>query len=87
METDEQIYLRYKETDDDADLEALLSRHREGLLLFLLGFVHNAEDAEEEIEETAEEFDDTAEEVEETMEDVEEEIEEETEEDEQSGSL
>jgi len=47
METDEQIYLRYKETDDDADLEALLSRHREGLLLFLLGFVHNAEDAEE----------------------------------------
>ena len=47
METDEQIYLRYKETDDDADLEALLSRHREGLLLFLLGFVYNAEDAEE----------------------------------------
>ena len=47
METDEQIYLRYTETDDDADLEALLTRHREGLLLFLLGFVRNAEDAEE----------------------------------------
>ena len=34
METDEQIYLRYTETDDDEDLEALLTRHREGLLLF-----------------------------------------------------
>ena len=47
METDEQIYLHYTETDDDADLKALLTRHREGLLLFLLGFVRNAEDAEE----------------------------------------
>ena len=47
METDEEIYLRYMTTDDDADLEALLQRHREGLLLFLLGFVRNAEDAEE----------------------------------------
>ena len=47
METDEQIYLRYTETDDDADLEALLVRYREGLLLFLLGFVRNAEDAEQ----------------------------------------
>ena len=47
METDEEIYLRYMTTDDDADLEALLLRHREGLLLFLLGFVRNAEDAEE----------------------------------------
>ena len=47
MDTDEQIYLRYTETDDDEDLEALLTRHREGLLLFLLGFVRNAEDAEE----------------------------------------
>ena len=47
METDEEIYIRYMTTDDDADLEALLIRHREGLLLFLLGFVRNAEDAEE----------------------------------------
>ncbi len=47
METDEEIYLRYMTTDDDADLEALLIRHREGLLLFLLGFVRNAEDSEE----------------------------------------
>ena len=47
METDEEVYLRYMTTDDDADLEALLLRHREGLLLFLLGFVLNAEDAEE----------------------------------------
>ena len=47
METDEEVYLRYMTTDDDADLETLLTRHREGLLLFLLGFVRNAEDAEE----------------------------------------
>ncbi len=47
METDEKIYLRYAAEDDDADLEALLIRHRDGLLLFLLGFVRNAEDAEE----------------------------------------
>ena len=47
METDEAIYLRYVQTDDEADLEALLIRHREGLLLFLLGFVRSEEDAEE----------------------------------------
>ena len=47
METDEEIYLRYIESDDDADLEALLIRHREGLFLFLLGYVHNEEDAED----------------------------------------
>ena len=47
METDEEIYLRYVTEDDDADLEALLVRHRDGLLLFLMGFVRNAEDAEE----------------------------------------
>ena len=35
-ETDEQIYLRYLAGDDDSDLETLLSRHRDGLLLFLL---------------------------------------------------
>ena len=46
-ETDEELYLRYVTEDDDADLEALLVRHRDGLLLFLLGFVRNAEDAEE----------------------------------------
>ncbi len=47
METDEEIYLRYAERNDDADLEVLLIRHKEGLLLFLLGFVRNVEDAEE----------------------------------------
>lgn len=47
MGTDEEIYLRYASEEDDADLEALLIRHRDGLLLFLLGFVRNAEDAEE----------------------------------------
>ena len=46
-ETDEALYSRYLETDDDGDLEILLARHREGLLLFLLGFVRNPEDAED----------------------------------------
>ena len=39
METDEEIYPRYRLSDDDADLETLLTRHREGLLLFMLGFI------------------------------------------------
>ena len=47
METDEEIYLRYRANDDDADLETLLIRHRDGLLLLLFGFVRNTEDAEE----------------------------------------
>ncbi len=47
METDEEIYLRYLAKEDDQDLETLLVRHREGLLLFLMGSVHNPEDAEE----------------------------------------
>ena len=47
METDEEIYLRYLAEDDDRDLETLLVRHREGLLLFLMGFVRNPEDAED----------------------------------------
>ena len=46
-ETDEAIYLRYVANDDENDLEALLIRHREGLLLFLLGFVYSIEDAED----------------------------------------
>ena len=46
-ETDEVLYSRYLETDDDGDLAILLARHREGLLLFLLGFIHNPEDAED----------------------------------------
>lgn len=47
METDEEVYLRYVNEDNDADLETLLIRHRDGLLLFLLGFVRNTEDAED----------------------------------------
>ena len=47
MEPDEAIYLRYREKDDDADLEALLKHNREGLLLFLMGFTHNEQDAED----------------------------------------
>ena len=46
-ETDEALYRRYRAEDNDADLEALLSRHRDGLLLFLFSFVRSAEDAEE----------------------------------------
>ena len=47
METDEEIYVRYMKKDDDADLEALLEHNREGLLLFLMGFTHNEQDAED----------------------------------------
>ena len=47
MESDETVYLRFVAQNDDADLETLLIRHREGLFLFLLGFVRSAEDAEE----------------------------------------
>ena len=44
---DEEVYLRYIEKDDDKDLETLLTRHRDGLFLFLMGFVKNEEDAED----------------------------------------
>ena len=46
-ENDEQIYKRFLRERDDRDLCLLLERHRESLFLFLLGLVHNAEDAEE----------------------------------------
>ena len=44
---DEEVYLRYIEKDDDKDLETLLTRHRDGLFIFLMGFVKNEEDAED----------------------------------------
>lgn len=45
--SDEALYEKYlKQADNDA-LRCLLERHREGLTLFLFGFVHNARDAEE----------------------------------------
>ena len=43
----EEIYLRYITEYDDKDLEALLAAYRDGLYLFLLGYVKNEEDAEE----------------------------------------
>lgn len=46
-ETDEILYRRYVSEENDADLEALLLRHRDGLLLFLFSFVRSAEDAED----------------------------------------
>lgn len=46
-EPDELLYGRYVAREDAADLEALLVRHREGLFLFLLGYVGSPEDAEE----------------------------------------
>lgn len=44
--TDEQAYERYLQGDEDA-MQVLLERYRESLTLFLLGYVHNMEDAEE----------------------------------------
>ena len=46
-EKDETVYLRYIEKEDDKDLETLLTRHRDGLFIFLMGFVKNEEDAED----------------------------------------
>lgn len=46
-ETDEQIYRRYLSEKNEDDFCILLERHRESLMLFLFGFVHSEEDAEE----------------------------------------
>lgn len=46
-ETDENIYSRFLKNRNESDLRILLERHREGLLFFLYGQVHNMEDAEE----------------------------------------
>jgi len=43
---DEQAYERYLRGKEDA-LQVLLERYRESLTLFLFGYVHNMEDAEE----------------------------------------
>lgn len=47
METDELIYSRYLADHDEADFRILLERHRESLVLFLMNYVHNIDDAEE----------------------------------------
>ena len=47
VETDEQLYHRFLTCGDSADLGVLLERHGEKLTLFLNGYVHSMEDAEE----------------------------------------
>ena len=44
---DEILYSRYLEKRDSDDLRELLERHRESLTLFIFGFVHDMDDAEE----------------------------------------
>jgi len=46
-ETDEQIYSRYTAEHDEDDFRILLERHKDILILFLMSFVHNIDDAEE----------------------------------------
>ena len=46
-EKDEDVYRRFLAERSENDLRILLERHRESLLLFLLGYVGNEEDAEE----------------------------------------
>ena len=46
-ETDEALYSRFLADHHEADFRVLLERHRESLTLFLYGYVHNMEDAEE----------------------------------------
>lgn len=46
-ETDETIYRRFLTERNEDDLRILLERHKEQLILFLNGYVHNLEDAEE----------------------------------------
>ncbi len=45
--TDEALYEQYLKRGDNEALRSLLERHREGLTLFLCGFVRNMADAEE----------------------------------------
>ena len=40
----EEVYLRYITEYNDSDLKQLLTAYRDGLYLFLLGFVKNRED-------------------------------------------
>ena len=47
FESDEIVYSRFLDRGDEDDLRLLLERHRESLTLFLYGYVHSLEDAEE----------------------------------------
>ncbi len=46
-EKDELVYRRFLKERGENDLRLLLERHKESLMLFLLGYVHSMEDAEE----------------------------------------
>ena len=46
-ETDEVLYKRFLDQRREEDLAILLDRHKDGLILFLNGYVHNLDDAEE----------------------------------------
>ncbi len=47
IETDELIYRRFLAEHNEEDFRVLLERYREGLVLFLYGYVHSMEDAED----------------------------------------
>ena len=46
-EADETLYSRYLKQRDQGAFRELLERHRESMILFINGFVHNLDDAEE----------------------------------------
>lgn len=46
-ETDELIYSRFLADHNEDDLKVLLERHKESLILFINGIVHDLDDAEE----------------------------------------
>jgi len=46
-EADETVYLRFLDTSSNDDLRTLFERYRDPLTLFIFGFLHNMEDAEE----------------------------------------
>ena len=46
-ETDEAIYRRFLQYRSEEDMRLLFDRYRESLILFLIGYVRNADDAEE----------------------------------------
>ena len=46
-ESDEELYRAYLEQGEQEALRCLFERYREGLALFLFGYTHNMEDAEE----------------------------------------
>ena len=47
IETDELIYRPFLAEHQEDDFRVLLERHREGMVLFLYGYVHSMEDAED----------------------------------------